>query len=159
MFTTAQQEYIKTFLPTYAKDGYKYYVVYTDSLYNDDNYSSYRPDLYFIFSKKIISATDAYSYDIQESSILVSVRSYNYSSYGSSNNSSRVSVSSYTKKTLFIKPFEHIYTNAEFEGVALQPDYNLISGGETNVRLEAISFVLIVSLIISLLGRVFRSRR
>ena len=157
MFTTAQQEYIKTLLPTFAKDGYKYYVVYTDSLYNNDSYS-YGPDLYFIFSKKSISATQAYFYDIEGPAVLVSVRTYNYSSYGS-NKSARVNVSSYTKKTLSIDPYEHIYTNADFEGVSLQPDYNLISGGETNVRLEAISFVLIVSLIISLLSRVFRSRR
>ena len=159
MFNTAQQEYIKTLLPTFAKEGYKYYVAYSDSLYSNNSYSSYRPDLYVLFSKKAISATDAYSYDIQEPAILVSVRTYNYSSYNGANNASRVTVVNFTQSTLNIEPYEHVYTNAEFQGVALQPDYNLISGGETNVRLEAISFVLLVSLIISLLGCVFRSRR
>ena len=158
MFSTSQQEYIKTLLPTYAKEGYKYYVAYTDSLYSSNSHSSFSPDLYIIFSKKSISASDAYFYVIEESSLLVSVRTYNYNSYGSTN-APRVTVSNYTKKTLSIEPYEHIYTNAEFEGVALQADYNLISGGETNVRLEAISFVLLVSLIISLVGRVFRSWR
>lgn len=159
MFSTAQQEYIKTLLPTYAKEGYKFYVAYTDSLYSNNSYSSYRPDLYVVFSKKAISARNAYSYDFQESSILVSVRSYNYMSYSSANNSARITVSNYTQKSLSIEPYEHVYTNAEFQGVALQPDYNLISGGEMNVRLESISFVLLVSLIVSLLSRVFRSRR
>lgn len=159
MFSTAQQEYIKTLLPTFAKEGYKFYVAYTDSLYSNNSYSSYRPDLHIIFSKKCISATDAYSYDIQEPALLVSVRSYNYSSYNGSNNASRVTVVNFTQKTLAIEPYEHIYTNAEFQSVALQPDYNLISGGEMNVRLEAISFVLILSLIISLLSRVFFRRR
>lgn len=159
MFSTAQQEYIKTLLPTFAKEGYKYYVAYSDSLYSSNNYSSYRPDLYIIFSKKSISASDAYSYDIQEPAVIVSIRSYNYSSYSSVNNSARVTVTNYTQSRFTIEPYEHIYTNAEFQGVALQPDYNLISGGETNVRLEAISFVLLISLIISLFSRVFRSRR
>ena len=159
MFNTSQQEYIKTLVPTFAKEGYKYYVAYSDSLYSNNSYSSYRPDLYVLFSKKAISARDAYTYDIQEPSILVSVRSYNYSSYGSANNSARVTVVNFTQSILNIEPYEHIYTNAEFQSVALQPDYNLISGGETNVRLEAISFVLLVSLIISLLSRVFRFRR
>lgn len=159
MFNSAQQEYIKTLLPTYAKEGYKYYVAYTDSLYSSNSYSTYRPDLHIIFSKKIISSTDAYSYDIQEPAILVSVRTYNYSSYNGANNASRVTVVNFTQSTLNIEPYEHVYTNAEFQSVALQPDYNLISGGEMNVRLEAISFVLIVSLIISLLSCVFFRRR
>lgn len=159
MFNTAQQEYIKTLLPTYAKEGFKYYVAYTNSLYSSNSNSTYRPDLYVVFSKKAISARDAYTYDIQESSILVSIRSYNYSSYGSAHNGSRVTVSNNTQSRLTIEPYEHVYTNAEFQSVALQPDYNLISGGETNVRLEAISFVLLVSLIISLLSCVFFRRR
>lgn len=160
MFSTAQQEYINTLLPTYAKEGYKYYVVYSNTLVNSGISSSTYPDLYAVFSKSAISAQNAYAYDVPDDAVVVAVRSGNYSSYSSANNDSRVVVKTVTSGyTLEIDNYEHIYTNAEFTGIALQPDYNLISGGETNVRLEAISFILLVSVILSLLGTLFKRWR
>ena len=156
MFSTNQTEYVKTLLPTYAADGYKYYIAYT----NNDNstYTQTNPDLYVIFSKDKITASDGYNYSIPEDSVIISIRTGNYSSSSSANNSERVEVNQYVNSTLSIDKFEHIYTNAEFAGHTLQPDYNLISGGETNVRLEAISFVLLVSLFITVFSKLFRRR-
>lgn len=160
MFSTAQQEYIKALLPTYAKEGYKSYVIYSNTVVNSGISSSTYPDLYAVFSKSTISAQNAYVYDVPDDVIVVTVRSVNYSSYGSDNNDSRVTVKTVSDGyRLEIDKYEHVYTNAEFAGVALQPDYNLISGGETNVRLEAISFILLVSVILSLLGSLFRRIR
>lgn len=159
MFSTSQQEYIKSIIPTYAKEGYRYYICFTNSL--GSNGSSYysEPDLYFYFSKKEITAEAAYRFSFQDNALVVSVRSYNYSSYNGANNGARVSVSEASSKSLNINVYEHLYTNAKFETVALQPDYNLISGGETNVRLEAITFILLFIVIFSALSRLLRLRR
>lgn len=160
MFSTAQQEYIKALLPTYAKEGYKSYVIYSNTVVSSGISSTTYPDLYAVFSKSTISAQDAYAYDVPDDAVVVAVRSVNYSSYGSVNNDSRVTVKTVSEGyRLNIEKYEHIYTNAEFTGIALQPDYNLISGGETNVRLEAISFILLVSVILSLLGTLFKRWR
>lgn len=144
MFSDAQQRYIDALLPTYAKEGYKYYVIYTNSVASGGFYTSTEPDLYAVFSKTPISAQDAYTYGVGESSILVTIRSYNYSSSSSANNSDRVVVTDFSSRSLEIPGFEHVYTNAEFTGHTLQPDYYLASGGETNVQIEAISFILLI---------------
>lgn len=159
MFSVSQQEYIKSLIPTYAKEGYRYYIVHSNSV--GSNSSSYysEPDIYFYFSKKSITAKTAYRFTFEGDVLVVAVRSYNYTSYSGSNNSDRISVSESTSKSLSIDVYEHVYTNAKFESVALQPDYNLISGGETNVRLEAITFILLFIVIFSALSRLLRLRR
>ena len=159
MFSTAQQEYIKSIIPTYAKEGYRYYIVTSNSVGSSSGSYYSEPDLYFYFSKKEISAKTGYRFIFEDNALVVSVRSYGYSSYNGSNNTSRVSVSEATSKSLSIDVYEHVYTNAKFETVALQPDYNLISGGETNVRLEAITFILLFITIFSALSRLLRFRR
>lgn len=157
MFSTNQIEYVKTLLPTYAEQGYKYYIAYTNN--DNTNYYSTNPDLYIIFSQDKITASDGYNYELNpETSVIITIRTGNYSSSSSANNDERVVVNQYVNETLFIDEWEHIYTNAEFTGHTLQPDYNLISGGETNVRLEAITFVLLVSLFITIGSKLFRRR-
>lgn len=143
MFSTAQQAYIDALLPTYAKDGYKYYVVYSNNMVNSGYFSSTDPDLYAVFSKEAISAKNAYTYDVGDSSILVTIRSSNYSSSSSANNSDRVVVTDYNAQLLQVPVYEHIYTNAEFTGHTLQPDYYLTTGGETNVQLEALTTIVL----------------
>lgn len=159
MFSTAQQEYIKSIIPTYAKEGYRYYIVHSNSV--GSNSSSYysEPDIFFYFSKKQISAQTAYRFTFEGDVLVVAVRSYNYTNYSGANNTSRVIVSESSSKSLNIDVYEHVYTNAKFETVALQPDYNLISGGETNVRLEAITFILLFIVIFGALSRLLRLRR
>ena len=158
MFSTNQQAYIEALLPTYAKEGYKYYVAYTDSVGNSGYYTSTNPDLYVIVSKERISAQDAYSYDIKDNSLIISVRCGNYSSNSSANNSERVTVAAYSPKILNIPVYEHIYTNAEFEAYALQPDYYLCSVGETNVQVQANSFLILsIALFLALSRLWFRT--
>ena len=158
MFSTSQQAYIEALLPTYAEDGYKYYVVYSDNVANSGYYTSTNPDLYAVFSKETISAKNAYSYDVGDSSIIVSIRSSNYSSSNNANNDERVVVSDYAAQTLVIPKYEHIYTNAEFTGHTLQPDYYLASGGETNVQVKTISFIMLIVCAYIVLSRLFFKR-
>ena len=149
MFSTAQQAYIEAIIPTYAKAGYRYYVCYTDSVANSGFGSSANPDLYALFSKSPISAQDAYTFSVEDDSVLVAIKSGNYSSSSSASNTARVTASDYTQTTLTVSAYEHIYTNAEFKTITLQPDFNLISGGETNVRLESITFIMLVALFLA----------
>ena len=158
MFSTAQQAYIDAILPTYAKDGYKYYVVYSDSVGNSSSWYSSEPDLYAVFSKETISAQDAYTYVVGESSIIVTIRSSNYSSSSGATNDSRVTVSDYNAQTLSIDKFEHIYTNAEFTGHTLQPDYYLTTGGETNVQIKGISLIMLTVCFFLLLSKLWFKR-
>lgn len=143
MFSTAQQAYIDALLPTYAKAGYKYYVVYTNSLYSGSYYSSSAPDLYFVFSKDRITGKTGYTYTFEGDCIFVSVRSGNYSSSSSANNSDRLTVEGYTDRTLTVDSYEHIYTNAEFTGTTLQPNIYLNSRGLNNVLQEVTAFSLL----------------
>ena len=159
MFSTAQQAYIDAILPTYAKEGYKYYVVYSNNVANSGFYGSTDPDLYAIFSKEAISAKDAYTYDVGDSSILVTIRSGNYSSSSSAVNTDRVVVNDYAAQTLRIDPYEHIYTNAEFKTYTLQPDYYLASGGETNVQLQGNTFLILIIVIFLVLNRLWFGKR
>lgn len=158
MFSTSQQAYIDALLPTYAKDGYKYYVIYSNNMANSGYGSTSHPDLYALFSKKAISAKNAYSFSVEDSSILVAVRSSNYSSSSSANNSARIVVQDYSPGTLKIPECEHIYTNAEFTGYTLQPDYYLSTGGETNVQIQAISLIMLSVLFLSMLYRLWIKR-
>lgn len=159
MFSTAQQTYIESLLPTYAKEGYKYYVAYTNTVANSGYGSTAVPDLYVVFSKKTISAKDAYSYVISNDSILVTVRSGNYSSSSYSVNTDRVVVNSYPAQTLNINLYEHIYTNAEFATYALQPDFYLNSGGESIVQTQTLSFIVVFTLLFIALRKLWFGKR
>ncbi len=157
MFSTNQINYIESFLPTYAEQDYTHYVAYTDST-NTSGYYQTDPDLYIVFSKSEITAVDGYTYTVPEGAVQLCIRTNNYSSSTNANNSDRVVVEDFTGTELSIDEFEHIYTNATFTGYTIQPDINLINGGETNVRLEAISYIMLVVVIFSAMSRLFNKR-
>lgn len=157
MFSTNQINYIQSFLPTYAQQGYKSYIAYTDSI-NTSSFYQTDPDLYIVFSKSEITAVDGYTYTVPEGAVQLCIRTNNYSSSTNANNSDRVVVQDFTYTTLSIDKFEHVYTNATFSGYTVQPDLNLINGGETNVRLEAISYILIFVIGFVFITGLFRRR-
>lgn len=158
MFSTNQINYIDTFLATYIPEGYDYYIAYTDTNTGSSYYQT-SPDLYIVFSKEEIIASDGYSYIIPKESIRLSILTGNYSSNSSSNNSERVVSSSIKQEEqLIIDSYEHIYTNAKFEAYALQPDYYKASGGETNVQVKTISFILLVVFIYILVSKLWSRR-
>lgn len=157
MFSTNQINYIQSFLPTYAQQGYKSYIAYTDSI-NTSSYFQTDPDLYIVFSKSEITAADGYTYTVPDDSVQLCIRTGNYSSSSSANNSDRVVVRDFTGTKLSIDEYEHIYTNATFTGYTVQPDINLINGGETNVRIEAISYILIFVIGFTFITSLFRRR-
>lgn len=140
MFSTNQINYIDSLLATYAAEEFSYYIAYTNT---NTSYYSTEPDLYIIFSTEEITASDGYNYSIPAGSIQFSIMTGNYSSNSSANNDDRVVQTTLSKQNLKIDSYEHIYTNAEFEAYALQPDYYLSTRGETNVQVKSISFILL----------------
>ncbi len=158
MFSTSELQYIDTLIPTYAKEGYKNYVIYSNTVVNSSwNYSA-DPELYAVFSKETISSQDAYTYVVKDPSILVAVRCSDYSSSSTADNSARISVTEYQAGTLSIPVYEHVYTNAEFESYALQPDYILSSGGGNIIATEAVGIVITCALLVSLFFSFFNHR-
>lgn len=156
MFSTNQHYYIDSFLGTYIPEGYSYYVAYTDST-NTIGYYQTDPDLYIVFSKSEITAADGYTYTVPEGAVQLCIRTGNYSSSSSANNSDRVVVEDFSG-SLTVDKYEHIYTNANFESYALQPDYYSVSGGETNVQVKTVSFIMLVVFLYILLRKLWRWR-
>ncbi len=158
MFSTSELQYIDTLIPTYAKEGYKSYVIYSNTMVNSGwNYST-EPDIYAIFCKEDITATGAYSYDIKEPFLFVSVRCSDYSSSSSADNSARVVVEEREAQTITIDEYEHIYTNAEFDSYTLQPDFTLSSEGGNIIATQTLGIVITCALLVSLFFSFFSHR-
>lgn len=139
MFSTSQVEMLTSLIPTMAADGYKFYVAYTNSQYS--GYYNSEPDLYVVFSKDPIQATGGYMYSVGIGSVQYAIRSGNYSSSSSANNTDRITVQNYSG-TLRIDVYEHIYTNAEYtEGSVVMPDINYRGGGEQLEKTNALGLV------------------
>lgn len=147
MFSTAQEQYLKSLIPTMLDNGYSYYIAYS---YTNTNNSGWgytpQPDLYVVFSKQPITASDGYSYTVPADSVRYIVRTGNYSTSSTANNSERVKTESFSGR-LSVDVYEHIYTNAEFVGVALQPDF----GYESGVYSSYVSVALTLSVVCILL--------
>lgn len=146
MFSTAQQEIVDAYVPTMLSRGYKYYIAYTHVTIGD-YYTRPDPDLYFVFSKDKITASSAYQYSVPEGSIMVRVRSGNYSTSNYGDNTNRFVQIDYSGN-LSIQVYEHIYTNAEFTGSTIQPDimkegsqYNVIQTESAGTLLAAFLLV------------------
>lgn len=137
MFSDAQQRYLASLVAS-MRDDYPYYVAYSD--FKNTGYDV--PQIYVIFCKEKITSSGLYSYSVPQG-VKFSVITSNYSSYGSSSNSERLSVTAYTGGSLSVPIYEWVYTNAEFSGVAVQPDVNSLYGGDYNAQIQTSNFFLV----------------
>ncbi len=155
MFSTAQEQFLKSLLPTMLENGYTHYIAYTYTNINNGgwNYTP-NPDLYVVFSKQPITAINGYSYTVPADSVRYIVRTGNYSTSSTANNSERVVTEAFSGR-LSVDVYEHIYTNAEFVGVALQPDF----GYESGVYSNYVSIALTLSVVCILLLYALRGIR
>lgn len=148
MFSTTQIEIVETLVPTMLAKGYTHYVAYTNT--NTSNWNNIEPDIYIIFSNEEITATSSYSYNIPSDAVRCVVRSSNYSSSSSAVNTERIVTEEYTASTLNVDEYEHIYTNAVFTGLSIQPDIlqegraNTIYDTYNSVILSAILFFIVI---------------
>ncbi len=144
LFSSNQNLFLKDFIPTVLQGDYKYYIAYTNT--STGNYYTSENDLFVLVSTEPISAEGGYKYQLAGECKLYEIRTGNYNSSTSANNTERVKVSDYTATSLTIDVYEHIYTNAEYETIIMQPNINM---GEsvTNVNLQATNVLLAVFLL------------
>lgn len=151
MFSSTQEQYLKSLIPTMVDSGYSHYIAYTYTNTNNSGWGyTATPDLYVVFSKQPITANGGYSYTVPADSVRYVIRTGNYSSSNTANNSERVRTESFSGR-LSVDVYEHIYTNAEFSGVALQPDFGYESGVYSNYVSLALSIALVTLLLFNLL--------
>ncbi len=151
MFSTAQEQYLKSLIPTMMDEGYTSYIAYTATNTNNSGWGyTAIPDLYIVFSKESIMANGGYSYTVPADSVRYIVRTGIYSSSNTANNTERVKTESFRGR-LSIDVYEHIYTNAEFTGVALQPDFAYESGVYQGYVSTALALALVTLLLFNLL--------
>lgn len=155
MFSTAQKDVLTSLIPVMRRQGYKYYIAYTNTNTEGSWNTSAVVDLYIVFSSEEISAKDMYTYSVPSGSVRYAIRTPNYSTSASGINSERYVFSEYSG-TLSIDVYEHIYTNAEFSTSAVQPDilYEAEGGyvyeaevGQTITLAIALFFVVFSSLL------------
>lgn len=140
LFNDAQQSYIEYLVPTMRKEGYTYYVAYSNTDTSSGYYGSREPDLYIVFSTSEITASTAYRYSVPSGSVRYICRTNNYSSSNYAVNTERVTSDSFSG-TLSIDVYEHVYSNANYTSGTVQPD---ILKGErtTNEYLQANGILL-----------------
>lgn len=150
MFSTAQNDYLKSLVPVMRQQGYRYYVAYSDN----DRGNNYDPDLYVIFAKDKITANGLYSYSVPAGSVRYSIitsnTSYNNTAY-------RVSTASVGVSMVTVDRYEHIYSNAApaTDTVQLQPDILYTEGVYQNETLAAVGIVLTIGLFVAWFWRLF----
>lgn len=158
MFSTSQEQFIKSFVPTLREKGYKYYVCYTHTRTNNDYNGRVEPDLYIVASKEKITASSAYSYAVPSGSVRYIVRTPNYSTNNSAVNTERIVSEDFTGN-LRVDVYEHVYTNSTFTGQSLQPD---ILGGEQYAEtsyLQANNIILAVLLFVVVIWNMWSVRK
>lgn len=121
MFSTTQLDTLNGLAASMSKEGYRYYVAVTDNSRSDSS----DPDLYIYFSKEKIYSTDYLKFHVPPNSLKYSIRTSNSSSYNSSSNYPRFSVSELElSQDVNIDELEFCSSNAEYsEAAYIQPDY------------------------------------
>lgn len=149
MFSEVQRNFIQQFVLA-NKNKTPYYIAYTNTNINNtgggDNVS-----FYIILSDKPITAVNQYRYTISGSCERFSVRSgnasYNY-------HAERVTALNEVSE-VNINNYEFVYTNAEFSGVALQPDLMITNGVEQS-HFDGFSLALLVIIVSILFVKMIR---
>ena len=121
MFSTVQKDVLSSLIPVMRKQGYNYYIAYTNTNTDGSWNSSAVVDLYVVFSSEEITANDMYTYLVPSGAVRYAIRTANYSTSSSAVNTDRYVTSDYSG-TLTVDVYEHIYTNAEFSTSSVQPD-------------------------------------
>lgn len=152
MFSDAQQRFIASLVSSMRKE-YPYYLAYSD--FRSSGYDV--PQIYVLFSADPITASSPYRYVVPQG-VKYSVITGNYSSYNSSN-TDRISVSAYSGGNVSIPVYEWVYSNAEYSGSAIQPDVNMLYGGDYNAQIQTINFFTVCCALCVLIYGIINSFR
>ena len=144
MFSAVEIQYLQALVETMRGQGYKYYIARTVTESGNDF------DLEVVFSAKEITAAGMYQYQVRDG-----VR-YRVDSSGSSTNNRSARVDVGTANGNYSVPvWEHVYTNAVFDGSILQPDVREL-GGVTHEWQGAVPLLLALLVLVLFVFRVFR---
>lgn len=146
MFSTAQQQYIDDVVLQMYLQGYKYYVVHTNTNINDYSNNEWR-DLTLYFSKEEIKATSQYKYQLSNLSLKYSVRTSNASRNYSEE---RVIITNQNATTITINNYEFISTNAtnsQTMNVLAELEYQSSNSIDYNMNLNDVYVIPFVVMI------------
>lgn len=160
MFTQVEENYIKSLINTYKKQGYDYYICHTVTE-NDNNY-----DIYMYFSKEEIKAVSNTTFDLTNAIyIQLDSSNRNDSGYNASTHSRTRLINSKVNSIIEINQAEFIYTNAinsyKTETTVLNPDLMLQgSNSYGSVLFMGICIiVLFITFLYTFISNIFRLRR
>lgn len=152
LFTQVEENYLKSLINTYKKQGYDYYLCHTVTE-TDNNY-----DIYLYVSKEEIKAVSTTRFDLTNAiSIKIDSSSRNDNSYNPSTHSRDYIENNNLTTSLEINQAEFIYTNAicsyETTSGCLNPD--LLLQGTDSISSLYLSIVCVVVLVITFLYTFF----
>ncbi len=158
MFSTTQNLFLKDFIPSILKDDYSYYIAYTNTTTSSGWNTTTECDLIVIISTEPIVGVDGYNFTFSGECKLFQIRTSNYSSSSSSNNSERIISSDFNSANLSVDIYEFVYTNAEFSSLTLQPDIDI---GErvSNAYMQANNIIIAVFLLSYLILYIWHIRK
>lgn len=132
-------------------NGYDYYLLYSNTNIGN-NYWYDEPSAYLVVSDKPIVANSRYNYSVSGNSATYSIITTNASERY---NTERISVTTAThSKTVDINKYEFVYTNAEFDGATLQPDFNA-TRSVTAPQFQGFSLIIGGVILLTLLTKIF----
>lgn len=160
MFTQVEENYIKSLINTYKKQGYNYYICHTVTE-NDNNY-----DVYIYFSKEEIKAISYNTFDLTNAIyIQLDSSNRNDNNYNSSTHSRTRLINSNVNSIVEINQAEFIYTNAinsyKTESIVLNPDL-LLQGSSSYsniVFMGACIIILFITFLYTFISNIFRLRK
>lgn len=133
-------------------NGYDYYLLYSNSNISG-SYWYDEPSAYLVVSDKPIVANSRYNYSVSGNSATYSIITNNASDRYKSE---RISVTTAShSKTVDINNYEFVYTNAEFESVAVQPDFNA-TRSVTAPQFQGFSLIIGGAILLALITRMFK---
>lgn len=160
MFSQVEENYIKSLINTYLKEGYKYYVCHTVTE-TDNTY-----DVYIYFSKEEIKAISQETFDITNGIyIQFDSSSRNDNSYNSSTHSRIRVVNESVTDIVSINQAEFIYTNAVYEystaNTIVNPDLMLQSSDSylSIIFMYVCIAILVITFLYTFFTNVLRVRK
>lgn len=155
MFNTAQKDLLESLIPVMRREGYFYYVAYTNTNTNSGHNYTVPVDMYIVFSKSELSFSSAYNFRCPEGSIRFACRTVNYSTSQYGVNTDRI-VKSSISGNVNVNLYEHIYTNASYNTGVVVRHPDILYSTEGGYSLE-ISLALTIAVCILLLFSAFRA--
>lgn len=152
MLSVQEEDYVRSIINTYKKQGYDYYLCYTNS---DSNVST---DIYLYFSKEEIKALDDNIFSIKNGINVNIDTSYRYNDHPNVLTMFNDTVNN----TVIIDKTEYVYSNCSYDYKSTEhviyPDI-LLSQGDSFNSMYLVNFLLISIFLYLFIKSILRIRR